>query len=242
MYAITLDSPAPLIENPLWWREITTPTPGPGQLLIKVAGCGVCRSNLHMVEGDWVPGGVPAISPIIPGREVTGTVAAVGAGVAGFVEGDRVGVQPLWWTCEECEFCTSGREQLCHRRQITGEHVNGGYAEYLVSDACGRGPAWRTRSASRSACSSTLDCRADAMSDKAVRFRSLRDVVRMIVAGRYAGTLVRVIGSTSRCRSSFGFGAVSGWSRPFRSRCRAATVSPHRRPAMIVFRISVLSR
>src|SRR5262249_47767989 len=97
--------------------------------------CGVCRSNLHMIEGDWVDGGVPAISPIVPGHEVTGVVAALGGGVDGFAEGDRVGVQPLWWTCEECEFCTSGREQLCHRRVITGEHVDGGYAEYMTANA-----------------------------------------------------------------------------------------------------------
>lgn len=135
MHAIALNSPAPLDANPLQWREVDTPLPGPGQLLIKVAACGVCRSNLHMVEGDWVDGGVPAISPIIPGHEVTGTVAALGDAVEGFAVGDRVGVQPLWWTCEECEYCTSGREQLCHQRKITGEHVNGGYAEYMLSNA-----------------------------------------------------------------------------------------------------------
>ena len=128
MYAIELDAPAPLSEHPLNWREIATPEPGQGQLLIKVAACGVCRSNLHMIEGDWIDGGVPAISPIIPGHEATGTVAALGAGVTTFQIGDRVGVQPLWWTCEECEFCLSGREELCHERKITGEHVNGAYA------------------------------------------------------------------------------------------------------------------
>jgi propanol-preferring alcohol dehydrogenase len=135
MHAIALDTPAPLAEHPLEWREVPTPEPGPGQLLIRVAGCGVCRSNLHMVEGDWLDDGVPAISPIVPGHEVTGTVAAVGAGVDGFAGGDRVGVQPLWWSCEECEFCRSGREQLCHQRLITGEHVDGGYAEHMLSTA-----------------------------------------------------------------------------------------------------------
>ncbi|MDO8108344.1 alcohol dehydrogenase catalytic domain-containing protein [Isoptericola sp. b441] len=133
MHANQLLTPAPISEHPLTWRETDRPEPGEGQLLIKVAGCGVCRSNLHMIEGDWVDGGVPAISPIVPGHEATGRVEAVGAGVEGFAVGDPVGVQPLWWTCGECEFCTSGREQLCHRRIITGEHVDGGYAEYLVS-------------------------------------------------------------------------------------------------------------
>jgi propanol-preferring alcohol dehydrogenase len=135
MHAIQLDTPAPLAAHPLVARDVPTPAPGPGQVLVAVSGCGVCRSNLHMIEGDWVDGGVPAISPIIPGHEVTGTVAALGAGVAGFSLGDRVGVQPLWWTCEECEYCTSGREQLCHRRLITGENVDGGYAEFMLSHA-----------------------------------------------------------------------------------------------------------
>lgn len=135
MFAQELDTPAPLSASPLNWRATARPEPGEGQLVIEVASCGVCRSNLHMVQGDWVAGGVPAISPIIPGHEVTGRVAAVGAGVTDFAVGDPVGVQPVWWTCEECEFCTSGREQLCHRRIITGEHVNGGYAEFMLANA-----------------------------------------------------------------------------------------------------------
>lgn len=135
MFAQELDTPGPLASAPLEWRATTRPEPGPGQLVIEVASCGVCRSNLHMVQGDWVAGGVPAISPIIPGHEVTGRVVALGEGADGFAIGDPVGVQPVWWTCEECEFCTSGREQLCHRRIITGEHVNGGYAEFMLANA-----------------------------------------------------------------------------------------------------------
>lgn len=135
MYANELDAPAPLSSGPLHWRETTRPEPGPGQLLMQVVACGVCRSNLHMIEGDWVDGGVPAISPIVPGHEVTGRVVALGEGVTDFSPGDAVGVQPLWWSCEECEYCTSGREYLCHRRVITGEHVNGGYAQFMVANA-----------------------------------------------------------------------------------------------------------
>ncbi|MHB1289088.1 alcohol dehydrogenase catalytic domain-containing protein [Georgenia sp.] len=135
MRANQLFTPAPLSGGPLRWGEAEQPEPGTGQLLIKVAGCGVCRSNLHMIEGDWIDGGVPAISPIIPGHEVTGHVVGLGVGVEGFALGDPVGVQPLWWTCGECEFCATGREQLCHRRIITGEHVNGGYGEYMLSFA-----------------------------------------------------------------------------------------------------------
>jgi alcohol dehydrogenase, propanol-preferring len=132
MYANELDTPAPLAERPLQWRTAPKPEPAEGQLLIEVVGCGVCRSNLHMIEGEWIEKGVPAISPIVPGHEVTGRVAELGAGVSDFAIGDPVGVQPLWWTCEECEFCTSGREHLCHQRKITGEHVDGGYGEYML--------------------------------------------------------------------------------------------------------------
>lgn len=135
MHAHELLSPAPVSEHPLRWAERDRPEPGPGQLLLQVAGCGVCRSNLHMIEGDWVDGGVPSISPIIPGHEVTGHVVALGEGVDGFSVGDPVGVSPLWWTCEECEFCITGREQLCLRRIITGENVDGGYGEFMLSYA-----------------------------------------------------------------------------------------------------------
>ncbi len=135
MFANQLPVPAPISEKPLVWRETERPKPGPGQLVIKVAGCGVCRSNLHMIEGDWVGGGVPAISPIIPGHEVTGWVDELGEGVTDFKIGDPVGVTPLWWTCEKCEFCLSGRENLCHERIITGEHVDGGYAEFMLANA-----------------------------------------------------------------------------------------------------------
>lgn len=135
MHANHLVTPAPLADKPLAWVETDRPTPGPGQLVIEVVGCGVCRSNLHTIEGDWVDGGVPAISPIVPGHEVTGRVAELGEGVTDFAVGDPVGVMPLWWSCEKCEFCTSGREQLCHERIITGEHVDGGYAEFMLANA-----------------------------------------------------------------------------------------------------------
>lgn len=133
--AIQLDHTAALASGPLVWRPVETPEPLPGQLRIKVVACGVCRSNLHMIEGDWAAGGLPAISPIVPGHEVTGTVDAIGAGVTGFSIGDPVGVQPLWNTCETCEYCLTGREQLCLQRVITGEMVDGGYAEYMISTA-----------------------------------------------------------------------------------------------------------
>jgi propanol-preferring alcohol dehydrogenase len=88
-----------------------------------------------MIEGDWAAIGLPAKSPIVPGHEIVGSVAKLGDDVGAFNEGDRVGIQPLWSTCGACEFCLTGREQICRSRQITGETVDGGYAEYVVADA-----------------------------------------------------------------------------------------------------------
>lgn len=124
------------IENgPLAMRDVPDPEPGLGQVVLQVAACGVCRSNLSMIEGDWASGGTPSHLPIIPGHEVVGTVAAVGDGVEHLAVGDRVGVQPLWSTCGYCEFCLSGREQLCQTKQITGETVDGGFAELMLATA-----------------------------------------------------------------------------------------------------------
>ena len=134
MHAQLLAKPAAITTHPLAWSEIDKPTPGPGQILIKVAACGVCRSNLHMIEGDWLPD-VPAFSGIIPGHEVTGIVAEIGPDVTNLALGDHVGVSPLWSTDGTCEFCESEREMLCHAREITGETVNGGYAEYMLATA-----------------------------------------------------------------------------------------------------------
>ena len=122
-------------KNPLSIEDVALPVVGSGQVLIEVKACGVCRSNLHMIEGDWVRYGLPAKSPIIPGHEVVGIIDALGHDVGGFNKGDRVGVQPLWSTCNKCEYCLSIREQLCPSSQWTGETVDGGYAEYLLATA-----------------------------------------------------------------------------------------------------------
>lgn len=132
MKAIVLEEHRPIEQQRLQLVEVDRPSPGPGQVLIKVTACGVCRSNLHMVEGDWP--GVPTKFPMIPGHEVAGRIEEVGEGVDSFRIGDRVGVQPLWSTCLRCGYCLSGREQLCRTKQITGESVNGGYAEYMVAN------------------------------------------------------------------------------------------------------------
>ena len=134
MKAVLLHTPGPLDSHPLRIADVDVPEPAAGQLLVKVTACGVCRSNLHMVEGDWLPAN-PAFTPIVPGHELVGTVAALGPGVTTFAVGDRVGVMPLWSTCMRCEFCLSGREQLCQTKQITGETVHGGYAEYMLAVA-----------------------------------------------------------------------------------------------------------
>lgn len=133
MKAVLLDALGPLDQHPLRLADIGEPEPGPGQVLVRISACGVCRSNLHMVEGDWP--GVPTFTPIVPGHELVGRVAALGEGVTAFAEGDRVGVQPLWSTCGRCEYCLTGRDPLCRTKEITGETVHGGYAEYTVSVA-----------------------------------------------------------------------------------------------------------
>ena len=135
MRAVVLEAPRPIEGEPLRMVDKADPEPGSGQVLVEVAACGVCRSNLHMVEGDWVAHGVPAFVPIVPGHEVVGRVVATGSGVEGLTIGDRVGVQPLWSTCGRCAYCLTGREQLCPGKQITGETVDGGYAELMLATA-----------------------------------------------------------------------------------------------------------
>jgi propanol-preferring alcohol dehydrogenase len=124
------------IENhSLTYTTVKDPVPEPDQVLIKVKACGVCYSNLHMIEGDLMRFGVPAKLPIIPGHEVTGEIQEIGNLVEGFHRGDRVGVQVLWKTDGTCEFCLSGRENLCLNRQTTGEVVDGGFAEFMTAPA-----------------------------------------------------------------------------------------------------------
>jgi propanol-preferring alcohol dehydrogenase len=110
--------------------ELPDPSPGPGQLLISVHACGVCRTDLHIVDGDLTE---PKL-PLVPGHQIVGTVAAAGAGAERFAPGERVGVPWLGWTCGECRYCLSGRENLCDRARFTGYDIDGGYAELAVAD------------------------------------------------------------------------------------------------------------
>jgi propanol-preferring alcohol dehydrogenase len=111
--------------------ERPVPVPGPGQILVSVAACGVCRTDLHVVDGDLPD---PKI-PVVPGHEIVGRVTAIGDGVDGFAVGDRVGVPWLGYACGTCEYCLGERENLCRRARYTGYQIDGGYAEFTVADA-----------------------------------------------------------------------------------------------------------
>src|SRR5216117_1899930 len=108
--------------QPLRAREILTPTLGKTQVLLQVRACAVCRTDLHVADGE-LPN--PKL-PLVPGHEIVGTVAAAGAGVNRFALGDRVGVPWLGWTCGECRFCRTARENLCERARFTGYQIDGG--------------------------------------------------------------------------------------------------------------------
>jgi len=117
--------------KPLVIEEVQVPTPGPGQILVKIAATGVCHTDLHAAEGDWPFKPKP---PFIPGHEGVGHVAAVGQGVRHVKEGDRVGVPWLYTACGHCTHCLGGWETLCEEQQNTGYSVNGSFAEYVVAD------------------------------------------------------------------------------------------------------------
>lgn len=117
--------------QPLQIEEVAVPDVPSGQVLVKVIASGVCHTDLHAADGDWP---VKPTLPFIPGHEGVGYVAAVGAGVRGLKEGDRVGVPWLHTACGHCEHCLTGWETLCDHQQMTGYTVNGGYAEYVLAD------------------------------------------------------------------------------------------------------------
>ncbi len=121
-----------LVENkPLQFEDYPDPELGENDILVRVKACGVCHSNLHVVEGDWRWFGVPAKLPIIPGHEMVGIVEEVGRRTTGFDVGQEVGVQSLYDTCGHCEFCLTAREHLCMTQQVAGETVDGGFAELI---------------------------------------------------------------------------------------------------------------
>lgn len=118
-------------DQPLKVEEVPDPTPGPGEVLVKVAGCGVCHTDLHYIDH-----GVPTFKqpPMILGHETSGTIAGIGSGVGGWQEGDRV-LLPAVYGCGQCAMCRTGRENVCERMVMFGNNVDGGYAEYILAPA-----------------------------------------------------------------------------------------------------------
>jgi propanol-preferring alcohol dehydrogenase len=116
--------------RPLAAADLPEPRPGPGQLLIAVKACAVCRTDLHILDGELAH---PKL-PLVPGHEIVGTVIQQGPGADRFAIGDRIGVPWLGWTCGTCDYCRGGRENLCDRARFTGYQIDGGYAELTVAD------------------------------------------------------------------------------------------------------------
>ena len=127
MRAMILEKP----RQPLQLQEVAAPRVGAGQLLVRVATCAVCRTDLHVVDGE-LPN--PKL-PLVPGHQIVGRIQQIGEGVEGFSAGDRVGIPWLGWTDGECVYCRSNRENLCDRARFTGYTIDGGYAEFTVGDA-----------------------------------------------------------------------------------------------------------
>jgi alcohol dehydrogenase, propanol-preferring len=127
MFAMLLDGP----NQPLRAARLDRPLPGPGEVLVRVHACGVCRTDLHIAAGELPE---PKL-PLVLGHEIVGTVVETGAGVDRFTTGDRIGVPWVGWTCGVCVYCRSGRENLCDRARFTGYHLDGGYAEFAAADA-----------------------------------------------------------------------------------------------------------
>jgi propanol-preferring alcohol dehydrogenase len=144
---------------PLAADDVRVPEPGPLQVLLRVQACGVCRTDLHLVDGE-----LPDVRfPITPGHEVVGTVVTAGTGVARFRVGDRIGVPWLAETCGVCQYCRGGRENLCERARFTGYTVDGGYAEYVVADArycCAIPPRYSDAQAAPLLCAGLIGYRA----------------------------------------------------------------------------------
>ena len=130
MRAWVVANPGPIDTGPLEMVERPVPDPGPGEVRVRVRTCGVCRTDLHLAEGD-----LPPRRPfVVPGHEVVGTIDALGVGSGRFALGDRIGIPWLAGTCGHCRFCRSGRENLCLEPRFTGWDLDGGYAEFAVVD------------------------------------------------------------------------------------------------------------
>ncbi len=129
MISMVLERQASVEKLPLIKRDLPKPAPGEGEVLIRVAACGVCHTDLHTVEGDLA---LPFL-PIVPGHQVIGRIEEMGFGATGLKLGQRVGVTWFFSSCGSCKFCNQGRENLCRSAKFTGLHANGGYAEYMLA-------------------------------------------------------------------------------------------------------------
>ncbi len=130
MKACVLDSPAPIETAPLIWRDIPRPAPQAGQFLVKVSACGICRTDLHVIEGELPRNKMP----IVPGHQVVGVIAEQGRGATRYPLGTRVGIAWLHATDGTCEYCRGGKENLCEHPSFTGYTVDGGFAEYALAE------------------------------------------------------------------------------------------------------------
>ena len=128
MYAMVLNQLGAALE----WTELADRLPGPGEIRVKITACGVCRTDLHVVDGELPD---PKL-PIIPGHEIVGRIDAIGTGVEGLLIGERVGVPWLGHTCGVCPYCLGGQENLCDRPLFTGYTRDGGFATATIVDAC----------------------------------------------------------------------------------------------------------
>jgi propanol-preferring alcohol dehydrogenase len=126
--AMVLREPKPVSECPLTKVSLPLPEPAPGQVRLRVRACGVCHTDLHLVEGELA---LPKL-PVVPGHQIIGQVEALGTGVTRYALGDRVGVPWLYSTCGQCGYCRSGLENLCDNARFTGQHADGGFAEAMV--------------------------------------------------------------------------------------------------------------
>lgn len=117
--------------KPMELRDVPVPEPGKDQVRIRISACGICRTDLHIIDGELDEPNLP----LIPGHQIIGLVEKAGKNVSGLKAGDKIGVPWLGWTCGNCEFCKTNRENLCDFAQFTGYHINGGFAEYTVADA-----------------------------------------------------------------------------------------------------------
>lgn len=132
MKAVLINKTGPVDSSPLEMTDLPVPNITEDEILIRVKACGICHTDLHIIEGELTP----AKLPLIPGHQVVGVVEKMGKSVKDFKSGDRVGIPWLYEVCGKCEFCLKGQENLCNNARFTGYHVHGGYAKYMVSKEC----------------------------------------------------------------------------------------------------------